>query len=423
MGQVISASKIQPSEADVPIDRTLHIVANINKEFKVKTSAYDPSKYVIEAHEPQRYPYGVTIDTVYWYLKGIGSPMSKTDLRLLVREPNYFPPADPIKEYFDSIRGSYQGKSHIDLLCTHIKARIFQDKQEDYYQQRVNTLIRKWMVACVAQWLADFPNDVALGIVSAKERIGKTYLTNYLIPDMLQEYYTKTGNNDKFFLGDFFTRYMIICFDELVGINRGKGRIEEFKQYMRDRDIMVQRRTDEFPVLRKRLAAATFTTNRVAENGGFLDDNFGNTRFGTIEVDDIDRKYSEICDKNQMWAEALLLFESTDFDYSWTSEIEDLKEYNQKYFVTSDEAKYVLMYTQEPTDENNEDEWMSASEFLLKLKEHRKIPFKEAGKLKANLMGYALTNAGYQKKSKRKSGDKIQLPMYRYHFSLKLNED
>ncbi len=416
------ATVIPPQEShDQPekVDKTRLIVNQINKEFKISTSAYDPSKYTIEAHNPELYPYGVTLDTVYWYMKGIGTPISKTDLRTIIREPNFFPPSDPIKTYFDRIRGTYQGKSHIDLLCSHIGARVLdENKPEGYYQDRMVKLIRKWMVACIGQWLADIPNDIALGFISANERIGKTYLTKYLLPEELKNYYVCTENNDKFYLGDFFTRYMIICFDELVGINRSKSRVEEFKKYMRDTQILVQRRTEDFPVERRRLSCAMFTSNLVAEKGGFLKDNYGYSRFGTIEVDTIDKKYSEICDKNQLWAEALLLFENSDFDFKFDNDIAELTEYNERYQECSNEAKYVIMYTRESEDTTSDDEWMNANEFLTELKKARKIQFADAGKLSVEKLGYAFRNAGYQRLSKRKEGEKN--PLYRYNFKINL---
>ena len=270
-------------------DRIQDIVDTINEAFVVKTSCLDPSKFSIESKDKSRYRYQPTMDTLYLYLKGIGKSISRTDLRIMLRDQNYFDQENPILNYFDKIRGTYKGESHIDKLCNHITPRSF-DKEPDYYRERMNFLIRKWMVASVAQWKDGIPNAVALGFISMEEYIGKTFLTRFFLPESLEGYYVQPENDSRFSLSDVFTRYLIVCFDDLVGINKGTARIEEFKKYTRSQMILVQRRNDEFPTERNRVAVPMFTANRTAEMGGFLTQNHGTSRYGTIEVEKIDKR-------------------------------------------------------------------------------------------------------------------------------------
>ena len=395
-------------------DHIQHIVDTINQAFIVRTSVLDPSKYSIESRDSNRYRFPPTADTLYLYLKGIGKTISRTDLRLILRDPNWFDQENPVKNYFDTIRGTYKGESHIDKLCEHITPRVF-DREPEYYHERMKNLIRKWMVASVAQWMDGTPNSVALGFIGMQEHIGKTFLTRFFLPEELESYYVQPENDAKFSLSDLFTRYLIICFDDLVGINRGTARIEEFKKHTRSPKILVQRRNDEFPIERPRIATTMFTANRTAEMGGFLTLNHGTSRYGTIEVEKIDKRYSQRVKIGQMWAEALLLYEETEFDAQFSDEeIEELQEYNERYLIQTDEAKYVSLYILSPDDEDDpEAGWYTASDIIDHLRRHRKIIAADAARITPQRLGSAMTSAGFKNQSKRIANRSY--PQYRYY--------
>lgn len=411
----IKLPEIAPASLEFVDDRIQDIVDTINEAFIVKTSCLDPAKFSIESKDKSRYRYAPTMDTLYLYLKGIGKTISRTDLRIILRDQNYFEQENPVINYFNSIRGSYKGESHIDKLCEHITPRVF-DHEPDYYRERMNKIIRKWMVASVAQWIDAIPNSVALGFISMEEYIGKTFLTRYFLPKELESYYVQPENDSKFSLSDVFTRYLIVCFDDLVGINKGTARIEEFKKYTRSRMILVQRRNDEYPVEQPRVAVSMFTANRTAEMGGFLSQNHGTSRFGTIEIDKIDKRYSQRVKVDQMWAEALMLYENTDFEAHYSDEeIQELQEYNQRYMIQTDEEKYIRLYVSPPdsNDDDDESEWLTASEILSHLRRNRKILSGDLIRITPQNIGKALTSIGFTKESKRVTSKSY--PEYRYH--------
>ncbi len=399
--KILKIPEIQPASLEFIDDRIQDIVDTINEAFIVRTSVLDPSKFSIESRDKSRYRVAPTADTLYLYLKGIGKTISRTDLRLILRDANYFDQESPVLNYFDRVRGTYKGESHIDKLCDHITPRIF-DREPEYYRERINTLIRKWMVACVAQWKDGVPNDITLGFISDEERIGKTYLTKFFIPDELDEYFAIPTKEQKISLADLFTRFLIISFDDLVGINKGTARIEEFKSYSRAKSILVHRRNDEFPVHRPRIAVSMLTANRNAEMGGFLTLDHGTTRYGLIEVDKIDKRYSQRVKVDQMWAEALLLYENSEFEAVFSDEeVQDLVSYNERYIVQTDEDKYVKLYLSSPEQDDEEAEWMTATEILHRLRHNRKILSADRLKITPQRIGYSLTAAGFVKESKR----------------------
>jgi len=416
---IIKLPEISTGTLDFVDDRIQDIVDTINEAFVVRTSVLDPSKFSIESKDKSRYRYQPTMDTLYLYLKGIGKSISRTDLRIMLRDQNYFDQENPILNYFDTIRGTYKGESHIDKLCNHITPRSF-DKEPDYYRERMNFLIRKWMVASVAQWKDGIPNAVALGFISMEEYIGKTFLTRFFLPESLEGYYVQPENDSRFSLSDVFTRYLIVCFDDLVGINKGTARIEEFKKYTRSQMILVQRRNDEFPTERNRVAVPMFTANRTAEMGGFLTQNHGTSRYGTIEVEKIDKRYSQRVKVDQMWAEALMLYENSEFDPFYSDEyIQELQDYNQRYLIQTDEEKYVKLYILPPDDEEDEEaEWLTASDIVHRLRKERKISSADKMKVTPQAVGKALSSLGFVKESKRVPTKSY--PEYRYQVKFNL---
>lgn len=387
-------------------DRVQDIVDTINEAFIVRTSVLDPSKFSIESRDKNRYRSEPTFDTLYLYLKGIGKSISRTDLRILLSDPNYFDQENPILNYLDSIRGTYKGESHIDKLCEHITPRVF-DREPDYYRERMNAYIRKWMYACIAQWKDNIPNDVTLGFISDEERMGKTFLTRFFLPPSMEDYFVIPQANQKIILADLFTRYLVICFDELNGINRGVARIEEFKTFSRSRKILVQRRNDVYAVNRPRIAVTLLTANRNAELGGFLTGDHGTSRYGLVETSKIDKRYSHRVKIDQMWAEMLMLYEESEFDGFFSDhDFKEFTEYNRRYKIDTSEAKYVELFLSQPEESTDEFYWHTASEVIAHLWNSGKLSRGEALTLRPEKMGYALTNAGFTKKDKWDSAKK-----------------
>lgn len=383
----------------------------LNEHYIIHIPAHDPSKLTIECKDSNRYAETPTFDDIYLhFVEECETSISESILRKIIRSRNYIKPFDPIKTYIDSLRGKYAGKSHIDLLCGFLKCREFDSEQPTYSQDRANKIIRKWMISTIAQWLDNIPNEVMLTFVQAKEGVGKTSLCNYLIPDVLKDYSATASKNDKKFdLEDAYTRFPFIIHDELVGIN--KSSIETWKMILSHSKLKTRRRGEEFAIDRSRIAVPFGTTNRNQEKGGFLGDNFGYRRFGCIELEDIHwKEYIQVVDADQMWAEALMLYESS--EYQWKFDMEDFTEfeaYNSKYTIETDAIRYVHLYLAHPSEDDGE--WMNATEIITDMRKHKLIRGEHLTSVNPRTLGMALTSLGYECK-KTRNGSLIPLQRY-----------
>ncbi|MBD8349366.1 VapE domain-containing protein [Dysgonomonas sp. HGC4] len=406
----IEKKEISKQKSLFETDKIKDVVNFLLEHYDIRIPIQDPTKIQITCKDPDRYAFAPTFDDISLHIMSEGKNISDNMLRKIIRSPNYIQPCNPIVEYFDSIRGKYKGESHIDILCKHITPRCFDDHTPEYYRERTDKLIRKWLVACVACWIKSIPNDVALGFIHSEEGIGKTFISEFLLPETLSEYYVKSSRDDKKFdTEDVFTRYMIVTFDELVGI--GKSNIDVFKSVLSAKTILNKRKHEEFPTSKARMGCGVFTTNRNAEKGGFLHDSYGYRRWGTIELENIDKNYSKVVDIDQVWSEALTLLEGTEFNYIFSEvDFEELKEYNRRYQIETDAMLFVQKYLIAPTS-NEDGEKLNPTQIIQRLS--HKIRKEDNSKITPSKLGAALAALGYVRGSFRpKDGGN---PMYGYH--------
>lgn len=392
-------------QKDLFSDEIQNIKSFLLQHYDIRIPAQDPSKIRITCKDENRYAFPPSSDDIWLHMKSEGYSVSESVLRKILRSPNYITPYDPIKEYFDGLRKKYKGESQIALFSKHIIPRCFENRPEQYYRERADKLIKKWLVACVACWLDSVPNDVALGFIHWREGIGKTHLIQYLVPEPLSEYFIKSSRDDrKFELEDAFTRYMLINFDELDGLNTRN--IDQFKKCMSDSELLNKRRHEEFATPKARIGCAAFTTNRTQEKGGFLHESYGYRRFGVIELEDIDRNYSTVVDVDQLWAEALNLYEETDFQFRFDLEdFEEFAEYNRRYLEETKAMKYIQLYTSIPQPEVDAEK-LTTTEIYNRLR--KKVRTEDLKEFTINKLGAALTALGYPKASFRKDGNPVK---------------
>lgn len=412
--QVKSLDIAQGSVGFSENDKLQRTVDFILETYNIRKAMHDPAKISVHYKDKTLGEGIVDFDRISLDLQEYGISIGDAILKKILRSDKYIKPFNPIANYLDSIRGKFSGESQIDLLAAHLIARQWDDQPEGYYQQRANKLLRKWLVACVACWKDGHPNDVMLTLIQMKEGVGKTYFTEWIVPDRLKEFYVKSKREDRFNMEDSFTRSMIVCFDELVGLTRGTADI--FKQTLSDATIWTKRRNDEYPVARPRLACAIGTTNRNQELNGFLLDSFGYRRFGCIELYDINREYSTLVNKDLLWAEALMLYENSEFDFHFNqADFDEFKAYNQRYVVEYPALKYVRIYVSHPESEAD-GQMLNPTEICKILREKNKINREDVLHVNPQKVGAALTSLGFQQKSDRSGSS----PRYRYHVVLNI---
>ena len=398
--------KLTPLQTRKPSGKFLsqiqEIIGFLNENYDIRVNCFDPSRSVITSKKKE-YLFPPSFDDISLHCTDSGMTVSDSILRKILRSPNQVKTFNPIREYFEKLQGQYKGISHIDILTSHLTARDFGDQEEGYYQARMVRIIRKWLVATVACAMGKHPNQAALGFIQREEGVGKTYLTRFLVPDPLKEFYVVSQNpNHNFLLEDAFAKNLIVNFDELVGINNRTA--DAFKQVISDRLVVVKHFREPFPMTVPRIASAMFTENHNEELGGFLTPSMGTRRFACIELDGINHAYSSKVDLDQLWAEAVMLMDQEAFEYQFLhDDYKDFKQYNERYRVQTSTLRLIESYYTKPMSEE-EGEFLQPTQMLQEMLKLRLIPASERPFVTAQKIGEALTQLKFERKGVRFPG-------------------
>lgn len=368
----------------------------LDTHYDIKINIFDYSKVVI-ASKTKTYDQEISIEDISLHMLEEGITGADTILRKIITSPNQTKPFNPIKEYFENLVGKYSGLSHIDILCSHLQARDYGDKPEGYYNNRLVYTFRKWLVAVVACAMGVKENDAMFVIVNNEEGIGKSTLLEFLLPDILKGYFTKSVKDMNY--PDMFTSNLLINFDEMIGITRATA--DEFKNILSSRVVNVSKR---FTTTKQRYASASGTSNKDAEHGGFLTPEMGTRRFAINHIESIDWAYNNFVKIDQLWAEPVMLIDQ-DFEYTWNpDDFKEFGEYNSRFIVQTTSFKLVKEFYRVPEPgEENVAQFKQPVEILRDLRHARKVNSSMNTVTEVNI-GIALHTLGYSRFGKKING-------------------
>ncbi len=316
------------------------------EHYDIKINIFDHSKVLI-ASKTMQYDQQISFEDLTIHMLEDGITGCESILKKILTSPNQTKPYNPIKEYFQSMDGKYAGESHIDRLCSFLVARDYGDHPKGYYQKRLVYTFRKWIVATVACAMGLKENDAMFVVVNNEEGIGKSTLLEFLIPLQLRGYYSKSSKDMNF--PDMFTSNLMINFDEMIGLTKSTS--EQFKNILSSKNINVSKR---FTTTRQRYASTCGTSNKDADNGGFLHPDMGLRRFAINHIETIDWEYNNQVDIDQIWAEAMMLL-TQDFEYAWNPEdFKEFGQYNSRFIVHTTCYKLIKEFYQLPEEGDEE---------------------------------------------------------------------
>ena len=368
----------------------------LDQHYDIKINIFDHSKVTIVAKSKQ-YEEQISMEDISLHMLEDGICGSDSILKKIITSPNQTKPYNPIKDYFKSLEGKYSGESHIEKLCSYLKARDYGDKEDSYYQKRLVYTFRKWIVACVACAIGIKENDAMFVVVNNEEGIGKSKLLEYLVPEILKGYYSKSQKDMNY--PDMFTSNLLINFDEMTGLTRSTA--EEFKNLLSSRQINISRR---FTTTKQRYASTCGSSNKDAEHGGFLIPDMGTRRFAINHIDSIDWEYNNQVEIDQIWAEAVMLL-SQDFQYTWNPEdFKEFGQYNARFIVQTTSYKLIKEFYRVPEPEEEEVAvFRMPVEILRDLRSARKVNSSMTTVSDVNI-GIALKQLGYSRFGKKLNG-------------------
>lgn len=282
------------------------------REYRPKGAAVDFSK--------------VNYDTIWRALakRGFKFPLDK--LKSLLRS-DYVTTYNPFKMYFDGLPTWKQGNADpIGDLADHVVTTT----PKFFREQFKKAIVRQ--IACA---MGSYVNRIVIVLVSEAQATGKSTFIRFLNPFGL-EYYTESplqsGKDTEF----AFVENFIYNLEELssltnTDVNRlkaiiSKSSVKERKPYAQDAESQPRR--------------CTFwgSTNKTE----FLTDT-QNTRWLCFTVKNINWAYSNTVDINQVYAQALALYNDKEFNFELTPDEQEKRDFINKGFEIVDIEKELIM--------------------------------------------------------------------------------
>ena len=314
---------------------------------------------------------------------GIGT--SAENIRTIL-ESDFSERINPVQEYFRKLPRR-NATTYIEKLASTVTVQ-----NPKYWVE----YLTKWLTGVVANAINDngCQNHICLVLTGDQGKFKTTWLDN-LCPKSLTNYlFTgKIDPQNKDVLTLIAECLFINIDDQLKALNKRDE--NELKNLITTPAVKYRRPYDAYIEDYSHLASFMASVN----GNDFLTDPTGSRRFLPFEVVDIDIEKAQSINMDEVYSEALYLFDN-DFTYWFNDdEIKELHKQSKSFHVQTVEYEMLLQGFQQPFenpfDNTANISFMTTSQILNYLRNYTTINLSE------RRMGEALKKAGYERKSKR----------------------
>jgi hypothetical protein len=257
------------------------------------------------------------------------------DAMLVIADDHRF---HPIRSYLKSTK--WNGEDSIGKLASY-----FRDANNLF-----PLLLRKWLIGAVNKVLSGTGEFNPMLVLDGPQRIGKSKFARWLcsgIPAYWGLLNTmQVDKDEKIKLSSFF----ILEAPEISALFSKADR-EALKVFLSMETVTERAPYGKFPLNKPVTASFIGTLNNI---GGFLSDSTGESRFRTCTIQSIDwRGYTKDVDIDQVWAQAVALWDSGETIELSKEDQEAVDVVNQSYKMEDTISRYIDEYfeiTRDPKD-------------------------------------------------------------------------
>lgn len=296
----------------------------------------------------------------------------------------------PIREYLESL--TWDGKDHLGNLAKYVA-----DKDGVF-----PVLIRKWFIGAVSKNLAPSSKEQnPMLVLAGAQGKGKSVLVHWF-GSPLPEFYIASPiypDNKDFVINS--SSHFVWEVEELGSTIRRQD-IEALKAFLSRPTNSFRAPYGRFEIQKPTTASYIGTIN--PDGNGFLNDSTGNRRYRVCHITDIDWKYEQDLDINQLWAQAVALFKQGE-TYLLDAKAEDkIQEINDRYSLDDPLAKHILDAFEIV---ESDDDFVSTADIMKHLK-WAEIIHSEVDKSISMRIGNIMVKLGAEKVTKRVNGVQIR---------------
>lgn len=274
---------------------------------------------------------------------------------IAILKSNFVPKYNPIIKYFENLPIWDKQNDYITQYSKYINLAQNEDQQQFEYH------FKKWCVRAVkCVMVNDYFNKQAfvLSDDGKSQNAGKTSWINFLCPEALQDYIKMDLPKDEKDAKISLAKNFFINLDELA--NLSKQDVNGLKSLFSTPKIKVRLPYDKKDTTIQRICSFIGSTN----NSTFLSDETGSVRWLCFVLENINWKYRDEFNVNNLWAQAFYLSNDNSFDETFTKDdIVVNEKRNEKFQIVTAEKEMIIKWFEKPTNENK-GEKMTATEIL-----------------------------------------------------------
>ena len=207
----------------------------------------------------------------------------------------------PIKDYLNSLK--WDGVDHIARLSSYFPDTHDPIRYPDGTEKSVfHAWLQRWLVGAVGKAIRG--NQNMMLVLDGPQDIGKSSFVAWLGSPLPQYFIEGSVNPDD---KDTFLRLISKWIWEVgeLGATTRKADVEALKAFITQQEVTVRSPYGRFDLTKPAVASLIGTINNT---DGFLNDPSGSRRFYVVTLRKIDWAYSNEIDVNQLWAQAVALF-------------------------------------------------------------------------------------------------------------------
>ena len=340
-------------------------------------------------------------NNIYRELQRGNYKISQANLAVILRS-DFVETYNPFRQYFENLPEWDKETDYIENLANFVKAND---------QTRFNYHFKKMLVRVVACALIDqiFNKHafILVGVGEKNQNSGKSTLSRFLCPPVLDGYITETFSPDKD--GQIsLAENLFINLDELASLS--KYEINQLKSSFSKDKVKIRRPFEKKATTSPRRASFIGSTNKAE----FLTDETGSVRWLCFEIVGINWDYKLLIDINKVWAQAYYLFTS-DFKYNLSFDDIKINDQANRQFQKSTPEVELISTKYEPGTALNHDKFITPFELANILTNECTTNYK----FTAENVGKALTYLSFERVQKRIDGSN---PVSGYYINYKISK-
>ncbi len=258
----------------------------------------------------------------------------------------------PIKGWLEGLE--WDGHNYIGKL-----ASFFTTKHDDFERW-----LKHWLVGAVARVYEGFQTPML--VLVGKQEVGKSFFASWLCPREELFYRGAIQPDSK----DCRLRRMtkFVWEVEELGSTTRRQDVEALKAFLTQERVQDRKPYGHFDLVKPVMSSYIGTVN---PSTGFLVDTSGNRRFVVCEVEAIDWDYAKDIDANDVWSQAMALYQDSEDDWQLTEEDKLRRDSVNEEHQIDDPVHNWLALHSDITDDD--DDYVSLDTLRARLDTHFKL--------------------------------------------------